>query len=75
MLRKKNNINLQRYFNNTLTNCINTLKFRVMKKTYFQPMTKAMSLNVNAAICSEPVITSPVPENPPTDEAVGAPMF
>ena len=44
-----------------------------MKKTYFQPMTKAMSLNLNSAICSEPV--QPVSEVivPPTEGP--APMF
>ena len=46
-----------------------------MKKTYFQPMTKAMSLNLSAAICSEPAAVSEQTTTPPTDEAVGAPMF
>ena len=44
-----------------------------MKKTYFQPMTKAMTLNLRAAICTEtPVEVSDVTV-PPTDEP--APMF
>ena len=46
-----------------------------MKKTYFEPMTKAMSLNLSAAICSEPEVVSKEPVTPPTDEAVQAPMF
>ena len=45
-----------------------------MKKTYFQPMTKAMTLNLRAAICTEPVMeVSTNPDTPPTDEP--APMF
>ena len=46
-----------------------------MKKTYFEPMTKAMSLNLSVAICSEPEVVSEEPVTPPTDEAVQAPMF
>ena len=45
-----------------------------MKKTYFQPMTKAMTLNLRAAICTEPPVeVSTKPDTPPTDEP--APMF
>ena len=44
-------------------------------RIYSEPQTKTMSLNVNAAICSEPVVTSPVPGIPPSDEAAPAPMF
>ena len=40
-----------------------------MKAIYSEPKTKAMALNLSAAICSEPEVT------PPTDEAVQAPMF
>ena len=38
-------------------------------------MTKALSLNLSAAICSEPVPTSETPVTPTGDEAVKAPMF
>ena len=45
-----------------------------MKKTYFQPMTKAMTLNLRAAICTEPpVVVSEEPSTQPSDEP--APMF
>ena len=45
-----------------------------MKKTYFEPMTKAMTLNLRAAICTEPPVeVSTNPDTPPTDEP--APMF
>ena len=45
-----------------------------MKKTYFQPMTKAMTLNLRAAICTEPPVeVSTNPDTTPTDEP--APMF
>lgn len=45
-----------------------------MKKTYFQPMTKAMSLNLSSTICTEQaVVVSETPETTPTDEP--APMF
>ena len=45
-----------------------------MKAIYSEPKTKAMSLNVNAPICSEkPVEVSTNPETPTTDES--APMF
>jgi len=46
-----------------------------MKKTYFEPMTKAMSLNLSVAICSEPEVVSEEAVTPPKDEAVQAPMF
>ena len=45
-----------------------------MKAIYSEPKTKAMSLNLRAAICTEPVV--PVSEEPstqPSDEP--APMF
>ena len=44
-------------------------------KIYSEPTTKAMSLNLSAAICSEPAAVSEQPTTPPKDEAVGAPMF
>ena len=44
-------------------------------KIYSQPMTKALSLNLSAAICREPVPTSETPVTPTGDEAVKAPMF
>ncbi len=46
-----------------------------MKAIYSEPKTKAMTLNVSAAICSEPVPTSETPVTPTGDEAVKAPMF
>ena len=45
-----------------------------MKKTYFQPMTKAMTLNLRAAICTEPPVeVSDNTTTQPTGEP--APMF
>lgn len=45
-----------------------------MKKTYFQPMTKAMTLNLRAAICTEPPVE--VSTNPDTNtQDEPAPMF
>ncbi len=51
-----------------------------MKAIYSEPKTKAMALNLSAAIwsaaiCSEPEVVSEEPVTPPTDEAVQAPMF
>ncbi len=47
-----------------------------MKAIYSEPKTKAMTLNVSAAICSEPIVSSdPITGTPTGDEAVKAPMF
>ena len=45
-----------------------------MKAIYSEPKTKAMSLNLRAAICTEPpVVVSEEPSTQPSDEP--APMF
>jgi len=46
-----------------------------MKAIYSEPKTKAMALNLSAAICSEPEVVSEEAVTPPKDEAVQAPMF
>ena len=45
-----------------------------MKAIYSEPKTKAMSLNLRAAICTEPPVeVSTNPDTPPTDEPAPTP--